>query len=106
MEFSEAFEVLKSYPLWLFIVGLAVLSTTVLPRALAKYPFSMSIGLLGVGYAAIALPLGLEAPDPLAQGRLAEHLTELGVTVALMGAGLKIDRVPNVSDWEGAWRPR
>ena len=104
MEFSEAFQALESYPLWLFIVGLAVLSTTVLPRVLAKYPFSMSISLLGVGYAAIALPLGLEAPDPLAQGVLAEHLTEIGVIVALMGAGLKIDRIPNVSDWEGAWR--
>lgn len=104
MAFSEALTALENYPLWLFLIGLAVLSTTVLPRVLAKYPFSMAIGLLGLGYAAIALPLGLNAPDPLMQGDLAEHLTEIGVIVALMGGGLKIDRVPSLTEWSGAWR--
>ncbi|GAB3540539.1 cation:proton antiporter [Pontibacter brevis] len=102
MEIEEALEVLENYNLWLFIIGLAVLATAVLPRILAKYPFSMPVVMLGLG--AIALPLGLEAPDPLEQGDYTEHLTELAVIVSLMGAGLKIDRPPSLKGWSVTWR--
>lgn len=104
MEIEEALEVLENYNLWLVIIGLAFLATTVLPRLLAQYPFSMPMVLLILGYAAVALPLGLEAPDPQEQGDYAEHLTELGVIIALMGAGLKIDRPPSLKGWNGTWR--
>lgn len=62
MSIEEAMEILEDYNLWLIIIGLALLATTVLPRLLSKYPFSMPILLLILGYAAVALPLGLEAP--------------------------------------------
>lgn len=104
MEIDDALKVLEDYNLWLIIIGLAFLATTVLPRLLAEYPFSMPIILLILGYVVIALPLGLEAPDPLQQGDYAEHLTELGVIIALMGAGLKIDRRPSLKGWNGTWR--
>lgn len=104
MEISEALKVFENYNLWLVIIGLAFLATTILPRVLAKYPFSMPIVLLTLGYAAVALPLGLEAPDPQTQGSYTEHLTELGVIIALMGAGLKIDRRPSLRGWMGTWR--
>ena len=104
MELSEAFNAFEAYDLWLVIIGLAVLATSVLPRLLSKHPFSMPIALLALGYAAVALPLGLEAPDPLAHGDIAEHLTELGVITALMGAGLKIDRKFSVKGWAVTWR--
>ncbi len=104
MELSEAFTALKSYDLWLIIIGLAVLATAALPRLLAKHPFSMPIALLLLGYVAVALPLGLDAPDPRMHGDIAEHLTELGVIVALMGAGLKIDRKFSFKGWSVTWR--
>jgi NhaP-type Na+/H+ or K+/H+ antiporter len=51
-----------------------------------------------------ALPSGLPDPDPLAHPRVAEHLTEVGVIVALMGAGLKIDRPLGWRRWSSTWR--
>lgn len=104
MEIEEALKILEYYNLWLFIIGLGFLGTTVLPRVLADYPVTMPIMLLILGFAAIALPLGLEAPDPLEQGDYAEHLTEIGVIVALMGAGIKIDRPFKFSRWKVTWR--
>ncbi|WP_255709891.1 cation:proton antiporter domain-containing protein [Pontibacter harenae] len=102
MEVKEAFEVLENYDLWLVIIVLALLATAVIPRLLAKYPFSMPVLLLGLG--AVAIPLGLEAPDPIEQGDYKEHLTELGVIISLMGAGLKIDRRPSLKGWSVTWR--
>ena len=87
MNFEDAFTAFESYDLWLIIIGIAVLATAVLPRILSKLPLSMPIVLLILGYLAVALPFGLEAPNPLKQGKIAEHLTELGVIIALMGAG-------------------
>lgn len=102
MEIGEALEVLENYNLWLVIIGLAVFATAVLPRLLAKYPFSMPVVMLALG--AIAVPLGLEAPNPIEQKDYAEHLTELAVIVSLMGAGLKIDRPPSLKGWSITWR--
>lgn len=104
MEVQEALKVFENYNLWLIIIGLGLLGTTVLPRLLSEYPVSMPIGLLILGYAAIALPLGLEAPDPKEHGEITEHLTELGVIVALMAVGLKIDRPPSLKGWSATWR--
>jgi NhaP-type Na+/H+ or K+/H+ antiporter len=104
MEFPEAFGALEDYNLWLIIIGLAVLATSALPRLLASKPLSMPIALLVLGYAVVALPLGLEAPDPRVHGDVAEHLTELGVIIALVGAGLKIDRKFGWKRWAVTWR--
>lgn len=104
MEIEEALEVFENYDLWLVFIGAALLITTVFPRLLSKLPFSMPIVLLVLGYAAVALPLGLEAPDPKEHGDYAEHLTELGVIIAIMGVGLKIDRPPSLKGWSGTWR--
>ncbi len=59
--------------------------------------------LLGLGFVAFALPLGLKPPDPLEQGYVTERLTELGVIVALMGAGLKLARPPGWRAWRSTW---
>jgi NhaP-type Na+/H+ or K+/H+ antiporter len=93
---------LDGYDLLLTIAGLAVLAMVVLPRLLSDRPASAPMVLLGLGFAAFALPLRLEAPDPLEQGALTERLTELGVIVALMGAGLKLDRPPGWRSWRSA----
>lgn len=104
MDIEEALKVFENYDLWLVIIGISFLAATVLPRLLADYPFTMPIALLVLGYIVIALPLGLEAPDPKEKGDYAEHLTELGVIISLMGAGLKIDRPFSFQGWNITWR--
>ena len=94
---------LEGYDLLLAIAGLAVLAMVVLPRLLSDRPASAPMVLLGLGFAAFALPTGLEAPDPLEQGALTERLTELGVIIALMGAGLKLDRPVGWRSWRSTW---
>jgi NhaP-type Na+/H+ or K+/H+ antiporter len=86
------------------VLGLAALLAGLLPRLLAERPLSMPIVFLGLGMALFALPLGLPDPDPLRYPHLAERLTELGVIVALMGAGLKLDRRLGWRTWSTTWR--
>jgi NhaP-type Na+/H+ or K+/H+ antiporter len=86
------------------VVGVAALLAGLLPRLLANRPLSMPIVFLGLGVAFFALPLGLPEPDPLRHPGIAEHLTEITVIVALMGAGLKLDRPLRWRSWTSTWR--
>jgi NhaP-type Na+/H+ or K+/H+ antiporter len=104
MEVPQAMKILQSYDLLLVIAGLAVLASAVLPRLLSDKPLSLPMVLLGLGFAAFALPFGLESPHPLEQGKLTERLTEFAVIIALMGAGLKLDRPPGWRTWMATWR--
>ena len=67
-------------------------------------PLSVPIVLVGLGVAAFLLPFDLTPPDPIDGGNLVEKLTELGVIVALMGAGLKLDRSVGWRSWATTWR--
>jgi len=86
------------------VVGAGALLAGILPRLLERRPLSMPIAFLGLGVLVFALPTGLPDPDPLAHSTLTEHLTEIGVIVALMGAGLKIDRPMGWRRWASTWR--
>ncbi|MEU4641946.1 cation:proton antiporter [Micromonospora sp. NPDC023814] len=86
------------------VVGLGALLAGVLPRVLERRPLSMPIAFLGLGMLVFVLPTGLPNPDPLAYPEIATHLTEIGVIVALMGAGLKIDRPLSWARWSSTWR--
>ncbi|MGN9767069.1 cation:proton antiporter [Micromonospora sp. SD12] len=86
------------------VVGLGALLAGILPRVLERRPLSMPIAFLGLGMLVFALPVGLPNPDPLAYPDVATHLTEIGVIVALMGAGLKIDRPFSWRRWSSTWR--
>ncbi|RKR91275.1 sodium/proton antiporter (CPA1 family) [Micromonospora pisi] len=86
------------------LVGLGALLAGVLPRMLEHRPLSMPIAFLGLGMLVFLLPTGLPSPDPLAHPQLTTHLTEIGVIVALMGAGLKIDRRVGWRRWSSTWR--
>ncbi|MFF5053144.1 cation:proton antiporter [Micromonospora sp. NPDC000663] len=86
------------------LVGLGALLAGILPRVLEHRPLSMPIAFLGLGMLVFLLPVGLPTPDPLAHPALATHLTEIGVIVALMGAGLKIDRPLSWARWSSTWR--
>lgn len=87
------------YTLTLAFVGAAILGAAVLPLLLAGRPLSFPIIYVALGMAVFALPLRLPAADPLAEGDLVERMTELVVIVALMGAGLKIDRTIGWASW-------
>jgi len=50
------------------------------------------------------LPIGLTSPDPLRYPELTERVAELGVIIALTGAGLKLNRPPGLRTWATTWR--
>ncbi len=99
----DALSFFESYDALLVVVGLAVLASAMLPRLLSNKPLSLPMVVLALGFAAFALPLGLEPPDPIAQGPITERVTELGVIIALMGAGLKLDRPLGWRSWLSTW---
>jgi NhaP-type Na+/H+ or K+/H+ antiporter len=86
------------------LIGVGALLAGILPRVLERRPLSMPIVFLALGMVMFALPLGLPDADPLAYPKATEHLTEIGVIVALMGAGLKIDRPLGRRRWASTWR--
>ncbi|WP_443075971.1 cation:proton antiporter [Streptomyces sp. SP18ES09] len=76
-----------------------------LPTALAKRPLSLPMVFLATGFVVFSLPLGaLPALDPVRNRGVVEHLTEACVVVALMGAGLAINRPPGRRSWSTTWR--
>lgn len=104
MRFIEAIEPFSEDSIWIAVIGVAMLALYILPRYAGNYPFSLPIALLVMGYVAVKLPLGLQSMDPVANGKITEHFTELGVIISLMGAGLKIDRPFNWKTWSSTWR--
>ena len=86
------------------VVGLAILGAVVLPRLLSGKPMSFPIIYVAAGAALFALPLGVAAPNPVENAEYTELLTELVVIIALMGAGLKLDRPFDWRAWSSTWR--
>jgi NhaP-type Na+/H+ or K+/H+ antiporter len=95
---------MTSYEFAQVIVGLAILGAVVLPRLLSDKPMSFPIIYVAAGAALFALPLGVAAPDPVENSEMTELLTELVVIIALMGAGLKLDRPFDWWAWSSTWR--
>jgi NhaP-type Na+/H+ or K+/H+ antiporter len=60
--------------------------------------------LVGLGAVLFALPTALPDPDPVGAVDVTERITEIGVIVALMGAGLKIDRPLTWTGWRTTGR--
>ncbi len=85
------------------LAGFSALLAAVLPRFLHDRPFSLPLAFLLLG-AGLGLVPGLPDVDPLERGPLVEHLTEVVVIIALMGAGLAIDRPVGWRRWASAWR--
>lgn len=95
---------MASYELAQVIVGLAVFGAAVLPRVLSDEPMSFPMLFVGFGVVLFSLPIGIELPHPRAAPAFTERLTELVVIVALMGAGLKLDRPFDLRAWAPTWR--
>ncbi|RII20457.1 Na(+)/H(+) antiporter NhaH [Streptomyces sp. YIM 130001] len=85
-------------------LGVGALLAAVLPRLVARQPMSMPMVFLAVGFLVYVLPTGLPELDPVGDRVWVEHLTEVCVIVALMGAGLAINRPFGRRTWSTTWR--
>jgi NhaP-type Na+/H+ or K+/H+ antiporter len=92
------------YEVILALLGVAFMGAAWLPRFLQGRPLSFPILYVGLGFVLFSLPLGLPNPEPLENRQLTEHFTELLVIIALMGAGLKLDRPLGWKSWGVTWR--
>ncbi|MFB9467187.1 cation:proton antiporter [Streptomyces cinereospinus] len=85
-------------------LGGGALLAAVLPRVVAGRPLSLPLVFLVAGIGVYLLPLPLPVIDPVADRLLVEHVTEICVIVALMGAGLALNRPVGRRRWASTWR--
>lgn len=93
-------------PYILVLIGLGALIALVawLPLALKRLPLSLPIVCICIGVGLGAIPgLGF-TPSPLEYPELTERFAEFVVIIALMGAGLKLDRRIGFRSWISTWR--
>ena len=93
-------------PYILTLTGFGILTALVvwLPLALRKLPLSLPIVCIALGAALFSLPQITLRPLPWLYPDITERFTEFVVIIALMGAGLKIDRLFRWRDWAVTWR--
>lgn len=92
------------YILFLLGLGVVVLLVAWLPIALKRLPLSLAILCVILGVALFASGVVGFDPNPRTYDTVLEKLAELVVIVALMGAGLKIDRPIGWRRWSTTWR--
>lgn len=92
------------YILWLTGAGVLVALVAWLPIALRKLPLSLPIICIGIGAVVFSVPGIWWKPLPTSFPNITERLTEFVVIIALMGGGLKLDRVFRWRKWAVTWR--
>ena len=92
------------YIVLLTCLGLLILAVAWLPTLLRQLPLSLPIICVAFGFALFSIPGTGTAPDLLEHPHLTERMTELIVIVALMGAGLKLNRPVGWRSWITTWR--
>lgn len=96
---------INSYLVLIALFGLVVLMTSWLPMLLKGFPLSLPIVCIAFGTLFVWTPLSAMIGDnPLDSRFLTEKITEFVVIIALMGAGLKIDRILGWRSWMTTWR--
>lgn len=93
-------------PYILVLTGLGFLIALVawLPLALKRLPLSLPIVCIALGAGLFLMPQVSDQPLPLTYPEFTERFTEFVVIIALMGAGLKLDRVFSWRRWSVTWR--
>tara|TARA_R110000868_G_scaffold12699_25_gene60213 strand:- start:579 stop:1055 length:477 start_codon:yes stop_codon:yes gene_type:complete len=94
----------EPYILWLTGAGMLIALVAWLPLALKKLPLSLPIICIGIGAAVFSIPAVTLRPMPLDYPDITERFTEFVVIIALMGAGLKLDRSFSWRRWGVTWR--
>jgi NhaP-type Na+/H+ or K+/H+ antiporter len=96
---------MNAYIIVLAGFGVVVLLTAWLPMVLKELPLSLPIFCVALGALIFAFPdLPGIMPHPSEELALVERLSEFVVIIALMGAGLKIDRPFGWKRWRLTWR--
>jgi sodium/hydrogen antiporter len=88
----------------MLLVGITILMTALLPRVSRHRPFALPIVALLFGFVVFAVTLGPRPFDVFEHMTWINGVTELGLALALMSAGLKIDRRPGLRRWRTTWR--
>jgi NhaP-type Na+/H+ or K+/H+ antiporter len=91
------------YRLFLLLGGCSFVLAAWVPAYTRRRPLSVPIVLVAAGAVLFTIP-GMPDVHPREHLAASEHLTEFGVIVALLGAGLKIDRRLGVRRWATTWR--
>jgi NhaP-type Na+/H+ or K+/H+ antiporter len=92
------------YVVLLAVFGAVVLLTAWLPMLLKGW-LSLPIVCICIGVLLVWSPLApVVGPNPLENRYITERMTEFVVIVALMGAGLKLDRPVRWRSWMSTWR--
>jgi NhaP-type Na+/H+ or K+/H+ antiporter len=93
-------------PYILVLTGLGFLIALVawLPLSLKRLPLSLPIVCIALGAALFLMPQVSDQPLPVNYPNFTERFTEFVVIIALMGAGLKLDRVFSWRRWSVTWR--
>lgn len=95
---------MDAYILVLTGFGALVLLTAWLPMLLKEMPLSLPIVCIAIGALIFLIPGTGAAPHPQEHPSIAERLTEFVVIIALMGAGLKLDRPLAFATSGPTWR--
>ncbi|ANI79515.1 cation:proton antiporter [Sphingobium sp. EP60837] len=94
----------QPYILILTGAGLLIALVAWLPLALKKLPLSLPIVCILIGAAIFCIPEIGWRPSPLSHPDVTERFSEFVVIIALMGAGLKLDRPFHWKRWAVTWR--
>jgi sodium/hydrogen antiporter len=92
------------YIVFLTCLGLIILAVSWLPLLLRDLPLSLPILCVLLGIVVFSLPGMGHAVHPLERPVATERVSELVVIIALLGAGLKIDRRVGWRRWATTWR--
>lgn len=92
------------YILVLTVLGILIALVAWLPLALKRLPLSLPIICIALGAALFLAPQMSDQPLPFTYPEFTERFTEFVVIIALMGAGLKLDRVFSWRRWDVTWR--
>ncbi|UEM18414.1 sodium:proton antiporter [Skermanella mucosa] len=84
-------------------LGLVILGIAWLPMLLRGLPLSLPIFCVLLGLGLFIAPGVNSDPDFVAQSTFIERITELVVIIALLGAGLKLDRPVGWRRWRTTW---
>ena len=74
------------------------------PVGLKRVPLTLAILCVAIGVGVFSTGILAFDPDPRTWDTLTERLAELVVIIALLGAGLKLDRPPGWKAWSTTWR--
>ena len=95
---------INRYILVLMSFGVLIALVAWLPLVLRRLPLSLPIVCILIGVGLGLVPRLRFDPSPLEYPAIAERFSEFVVIIALMGAGLKIDRVLGLRSWMITWR--